>query len=178
MAECLSTGGIDDPFLTRVLASIHQADEIELAVSFIKSSGLELIYPALVDALTIRNARLTILTSDYLDITDPQALRLLMRLAERGADILLFQAGANTSFHLKAYIFLKTRDGKILDGTAYVGSSNISKAALTEGIEWNYAVGYTGTRPDEALRCFEEIREEYRKLLAHPGIIRLDHEWI
>ncbi len=178
MSQCLSTGGVDDPFLTRVLQSIYQANEIELAVSFIKSSGLELLYQALVDALTIRHVKLTVLTSDYLDITDPQALRMLMLLAERGADIYLFQAGGNLSFHLKAYIFLESREGEVLDGTAYIGSSNISKAAMTDGIEWNYAVNLNDNKNDGTTRCFKEIREEYQHLLAHPDIIRLSHDWI
>lgn len=178
MSQCLSTGGVDDPFLTRVLQSIYQANEIELAVSFIKSSGLELLYQALVDALIIRHAKLTVLTSDYLDITDPLALRMLMLLAERGADIHLFQAGSNLSFHLKAYIFLKSREGEVLDGTAYIGSSNISKAAMTDGIEWNYAVNFNDNKNDETTRCFKEIREEYQRLLGHPDIIRLSHDWI
>ena len=178
MAQCLSTGGLDDPFLSRILNSIYRADEIELAVSFIKSSGLELIYPALVDALTLRQAKLTVLTSDYLDITDPQALRILMLLAERGADVRLYQAGSNSSFHLKTYIFLRTKQGRILDGTAYIGFSNISRAALTDGIEWNYAIGFQENNADKAILCFEEIRKEYRCLLMHPDIVRLDHQWI
>ena len=78
MIGCLTTGGSRDPFLTQILSAIYKAEEIELAVAFIKSSGLELIFTALSDAVTIRKVRLTVLTSDYLDVTDPQALRQLM----------------------------------------------------------------------------------------------------
>ncbi len=178
MHQCLSTGGVDDPFLRRILKSIYLADEIELAVSFIKSSGLKLLYPALIDALTIRHTRLTVLTSDYLDITDPQALRMLMLLAERGADIRLFQAGSNSSFHLKTYIFLRNQEGKVIQGTAYIGSSNISKTAMTDGIEWNYAVNFEEGQMDNAVRYFQKIRDEYRQLLTHTNIIKLDYAWI
>ena len=143
MAQCLSTGGDRDPFLPRILAEIYRADEIELAVAFIKSSGLELIFSALSDAVTIRGARLTVLTSDYLDVTDPQALRRLMLLSERGAYIRMFKTENSQSFHLKAYICLRSQDGEILEGTAFIGSSNISKTALTDGIEWNYRVSLT-----------------------------------
>jgi superfamily II DNA or RNA helicase/SOS-response transcriptional repressor LexA len=160
------------------LSSIHQADEIELAVSFIKSSGLELIFSALSDAVTIRGARLTVLTSDYLDVTDPQALRKLMLLAERGADIRLFQAGYSRSFHLKAYIFFRNRNGEILDGTAFIGSSNISNAALTDGIEWNYGVGFSENKEGQQVRHFNEIREEYKLLLNQPQVISLEYDWI
>ena len=178
MAQCLSTGGDRDPFLPRILAEIYRADEIELAVAFIKSSGLELIFSALTDAVTIRGARLTVLTSDYLDVTDPQALRRLMLLSERGADIRLFETGYTQSFHLKAYICLRNQDGEILEGTAFIGSSNISKTALTDGIEWNYRVNLANGTIHQREQCFHEVREEYRHLLAHSRVISLDYDWI
>ncbi|WP_201063213.1 MULTISPECIES: phospholipase D-like domain-containing protein [Thiorhodovibrio] len=85
--------------MPRLLDAIRRASEIDLAVSFIKSSGLALLYPTLVDAVEGRSARLRVLTSDYLDITDPPALRRLMLLAERGAKVHLFES-AGQSFHL------------------------------------------------------------------------------
>ncbi|TVQ95202.1 MAG: hypothetical protein EA400_00160 [Chromatiaceae bacterium] len=103
MAQRLTTGGARAPFLPRLLAAIRQANEIDFAVAFIKTSGLDLMLGALSDAMELRGARLRILTSDYLDGTDPQALRRLLLLAERGARVRLFEAGRQ-SFHLKAYI--------------------------------------------------------------------------
>lgn len=50
------------------------------------------VYPALVDALETRGALLRVLTSEYIHVTDPQGLRWPMLLAERGADVRLFQA--------------------------------------------------------------------------------------
>ena len=38
MAQCLTTGGDRDPFLPRILAEIYKADEIELAVAFIRAA--------------------------------------------------------------------------------------------------------------------------------------------
>jgi len=178
MAQCLSTGGDRDPFLPRILAEIYRADEIELAVAFIKSSGLELILSALSDAVTIRGARLTLLTSDYLDVTDPQALRRLMLLSERGADIRLFESENSRSFHLKAYICLRSRDGEILEGAAFIGSSNISKTALTEGIEWNYRVSLSEGASHQRDHCFHEIREEYSSLLENSHVVPLNYAWI
>ena len=140
MTKRLITGGSDDPFLPHIRAAIRQASEIEIAVAFIKSSGLKLIYPALEEAVVERQARLSVLTSDYLDVTDPQALRDLMLLVDRGADARVFCAGAGQSFHLKAYIFAGGKVGSSQEGVAFVGSSNISHPALTSGIEWNYSV--------------------------------------
>ena len=54
MPQQLTTGGIRDPFLPRLLTSIRQANEIDLAVAFVKSSGLALLFSALSDAILIR----------------------------------------------------------------------------------------------------------------------------
>ena len=111
MASYLTTGGATDPFLPQLEAEIHRATEIDIAVAFIKSSGLGLLFDALVDAVE-RGARLRLLTSDYLDVTDPDALRTLMLLGERGADVRIHETG-HDSFHLKAYIFVRTEDGQL-----------------------------------------------------------------
>jgi HKD family nuclease len=81
LGQYLTTGGAADPFLPRLLEAIRQTNRIDLTVAFIKSSGLALVYPALVDAVETRDARLRVLMSDYLDVIDPQALRRLMLLA-------------------------------------------------------------------------------------------------
>ncbi|MFD1692220.1 hypothetical protein ACFSHR_13950 [Azotobacter chroococcum] len=89
----LVTGGDSDPFLPHLCAAIHAADEIDLAVAFVKTTGLRLLLPDLLAALGRAGeegypgpaARVRILTSDYLDITDPDALRRLMLLQEQGA---------------------------------------------------------------------------------------------
>ncbi|MEA3410835.1 MAG: DEAD/DEAH box helicase family protein, partial [Pseudomonadota bacterium] len=178
MSKHLITGGDSDPLLPRLLEAIHQADEIELAVAFVKASGLEVLFPALSDAITSRDADLTVLTSDYLDITDPQALRQLMLLAERGADVRVFETNGRVSFHLKAYIFLRCGNGNPAAGTAFIGSSNISKVALTDGLEWNYCVEFYEGSSGQEHDGFREIRKEYEALLNRPEAVRLNHPWI
>ena len=177
MGQFLTTGGASDPFLPRLLEAIRHADRIDLAVAFIKSSGLALIYPALIDAVETRGAHLRVLTSDYLDVTDPQALRRLMLLAERGADIRVFQT-EQQSFHLKAYICMKSREGETVWGAAFVGSSNLSRTALTDGLEWNLRVEPTDDADALDSRRFREIRAQYETLFAHPNVRELDHDWI
>jgi len=176
MAKHLVTGGANDPLLPLIREAINSADEIELAVAFIKSSGLELLYPALQEAVAERGARLTLLTSDYLDVTDPQALRDLMLLVDRDADVRIFQTSGRDSFHLKAYIFVRRRSETGFDGVAFVGSSNISRPALTDGIEWNYRIQSDTNSGD--LEGFNEIRTEFTKLLAHSAVTPLTYEWI
>jgi len=178
LKSCLLTGGNRAPLLPSLLEAIYRADEIEFAVAFIKSSGLDLVFQALMDAVELRKVQLTLLTSDYLDVTDPQALRQLMLLAERGADIRVFQTGSTTSFHLKAYIVIRREGEQILEGRAFIGSSNISRTALTEGIEWNYAVGLQIGADSSQIEHFKQIRREYSDLISHEQVMPLDYDWI
>lgn len=167
----LIPGGKDHHFLPHLCHSISQATEINVAVSFTKTTGLRLLLPDLEQALT-RNpnpARLRILTSDYLDITDPEALRILMLLSQQGAEVKIFESHGS-SFHLKAWIFIETFSP--LKGQAYIGSSNISEAALQDAIEWNYRIDF----PPEA--GFEEARHRFDLLFHDPKAIPLTHGWI
>jgi superfamily II DNA or RNA helicase/HKD family nuclease/SOS-response transcriptional repressor LexA len=180
MPNKLVTGGQHDPLLPKIVKAIYQADTIELAVAFIKSSGLELLFPALEYATVEREhpAQLTVLTSDYLYVTDPQALKKLMLLAERGANIRVFQTKPQQSFHLKSYVFVQHQDTGAYNGTAFIGSSNISKPALTDGIEWNYQVRVSSDATDQETVGFCEIREEFQKLINRDEVVPLSYQWI
>jgi len=171
----LSTGGTTDPFLPRLLGEIRRASEIHLAVSFVMGSGLDLVFDALAEALVERRVRLRILTSDYLGVTDPGALRRLLLLAERGAEVGVFQV-RDRGFHLKTYLFLRGAEGR-----AYVGSSNLSRGALTEGIEWNWRVDPRDPPHDPDTRAtdpFRKILAAYEELYSAPETRPLTAEWI
>ncbi|HET8638025.1 MAG TPA: phospholipase D-like domain-containing protein [Acidobacteriaceae bacterium] len=165
MPAYLTIGGADDPFLPKLLHAIQRATEIDLAVAFIKSSGLGLIFDALAEAVTLRGARLRLLTSDYLDVTDPDALRKILLLGSEGAEAKIFEA-KERSFHLKAYIFVRTEGGEIIEGEAYVGSSNISRVALTDGLEWNYRISYRPGVSEAGVEHLQELRREFAALFA------------
>ena len=117
------------------------------------------------------NRRVRVLTSDYLDVTDPEALRLLLLLQGQGGDVRVFETLA-TSFHLKAYVFAKTADGELIEGTAFIGSSNISRQALQDGLEWNYRVAYPGDPG------FLEAQQRFAELFEHPRTVSLSDDWI
>ncbi len=115
--------------------------------------------------------RVRVLTSDYLDITDPEALRLLLLLQERGAEVRVYTTQEG-SFHLKADIFAKL-DGQLLAaGTAFVGSGNISRQAQQDGLEWNYRVVYPGDSG------FLEARHRFDEWFGHPKTVALSDAWI
>jgi superfamily II DNA or RNA helicase/SAM-dependent methyltransferase len=170
----LITGGLPDPFLPHLLSALQEADTSEIAVSFIRITGLNLLLPEL-HVLMDRGGQLHIVTSDYLGITEPQALRHLAILQERGAQVRVFETDSNTSFHMKAYIFTGMRnvgqDGAHW-GRAFVGSSNISELALRAGLEWNYRVDYPGDPG------FLEARARFSALYNDPRTKPLTHQWI
>ena len=143
----LTIGGIEDPLLPKLISAINQAHEVEIAVSFVRSSGYNLLSRALLDAIE-RGATIRFLTSDYLNVTEPTVLRSLMLLKERGADIRIHQHDGRQSFHMKSYIFVRSTSGAIVNGCAFVGSSNISRAALTTGHEWNLSLECHGDSTD------------------------------
>lgn len=169
----LTSGGINDPLLTKLLHAINNADEIEISVSFIQLSGISLLLSALEDALN-RQASIKILTSDYLCITDPRALKQLMLLVDRGAETKIYQCKANESFHMKSFIFVKVAQDKIVQGCAFVGSNNISKAALTHAHEWclRYDYQLTAGKSDPD---FYYIRSQFAAIFNHEQAKKLTH---
>jgi hypothetical protein len=122
--------------------------------------------PHLQDLLD-RGGVLRLITGDYLDVTDPEALRRLMDL-EGPAELKVFEAGV-IGFHPKSWIF-HFADGS---GVALVGSSNLSEAALKTGVEWHYRT-FT---PDQQ-GGWRDVLEGFEALTARDEIKPLTHDWI
>lgn len=124
--------------LDPLLRSIASARQIDINVAFLMESGLNLILEPL-KAAAGRGATIRILTGDYLGITIPAALYKLRSELGDAVDLRLFPSNGR-SYHPKAYIF-RYRDPK--KDEIFVGSSNLSRSALTGGIEWNYRLRRT-----------------------------------
>ncbi len=167
----LVTGGADDPLLPQLSAACARANQVDWAVAFIKTTGLRLLWPDLQALVADSTRRLRVLASDYLGITDPEALRQLLLLQQQGAEVRVFETRGG-SFHLKAYLFARLEGSEVVEGTAFIGSSNISRQALQEGLEWNYRVVY----PDD--RGFIEACERFEALLADTHSVALTNAWI
>lgn len=127
------TGGQDKRMYLyyQLINSLKQADDVDIVVSFLMESGVRMLLNELENALK-RGAKIRILTGNYLGITQPSALYLIKHKLGKQVD-LRFYNEKNRSFHPKSYMF-HYKDYS----TIYIGSSNISKSALTSGIEWNY----------------------------------------
>ncbi|MER6946720.1 DUF3427 domain-containing protein [Nonomuraea sp. NPDC000554] len=112
--------------LKRELAS---ADRVDLLCAFVKWNGVRVLAEAIEEFLA-RGGQLRVVTTTYIGATDRLALD---RLAAMGADIRVSYDTRTTRLHAKAWLFHRTTGLS----TAYVGSSNLSKTALSHGLEWN-----------------------------------------
>lgn len=171
----LVTGEVD-PLLPHLTRHLEEAASADLAVAFVLESGVDVLEEHLRDLLD-RGGRLRILTGDYLAVTDPVALRRLLDLGlDPGGefDLRVFETTGTTfhhkgtTFHPKSYIF-RTDD----DGIAYVGSSNLTRPALQEGVEWNYRVVLARDRLG-----FEAVTRAFDELFQHTRVRTVDPDWV
>lgn len=152
--------------------SMQKAVRIDIIVSFLMESGVKMILKDLRAALD-RGVQIRILTGNYLGITQPSALYLIKK--ELGDRIdLRFYNEKKRSFHPKAYIFHYQNHGEI-----YIGSSNISKSALTSGIEWNYRFSSLSDNRNFFLfyDTFQELFEKHSIVIDDEELAFYSRNW-
>lgn len=174
-----SITGDKDHIYPKLKQSFKTATTIDIIVSFLMESGVKLLLQDLKEALN-RGVKIRILTGNYLKITQPQALYLLKSELKDKVD-LRFYNNPNKSFHPKAYMFHSPIDSEI-----YIGSSNISRGALTSSIEWNYRF-LKSTAPNDfkvfydtfedlfnnhSLIITDEVLKDYSKQWTRPNIYK------
>lgn len=152
--------------------SMQKAVRIDIIVSFLMESGVKMILKDLRAALD-RGVQIRILTGNYLGITQPSALFLIKKELGDRVD-LRFYNDKERSFHPKAYIFHYENSGEI-----FIGSSNISKSALTSGIEWNYR--FSSLADGENFRLFYEtfldLFERHSIVIDDAELITYSRNW-
>ena len=132
----LFTAGKGSPsLLTELRREIACCDQVDVLVSFITVAGVRKLFDILQTATAVSAAgqprtRLRILTTTYTGATEMEALDYFARLP--GCEIKVSLDGRRTRLHAKAWIFHR----KTRFGSAYVGSANLSGAALLGGLEW------------------------------------------
>ena len=140
VAPWLFTAGKGSPsLLQEIRRELASADQVDILVSFITVSGVRKLQDVLqqITALSATNqtaTRIRILTTTYTGATEARALDELAHLPN--CEVRVSLDGRRTRLHAKAWLFHR----KTGFGSAYIGSANLSGAALTGGLEWTVKI--------------------------------------
>ncbi len=130
-SAALLTNTRDEPNLgSELKAEIESSDRVDLLCAFVKWHGLRLLEGELTRRQD-RDAPLRVITTTYMGATERAALDRLIN--DFGAEVKIQYDSQRTRLHAKAWMFHRNTGYD----TAYVGSSNLSRAALLDGLEWN-----------------------------------------
>ena len=129
---------IEPTLAAELRAELASADHVDLLCAFVKWQGLRLLEDQL-NELRRRGVPLRVITTTYLGATDARALDALVD--EFGAEVRVNYETDRTRLHAKAWLLRRNTGFH----TAYVGSSNLSHAALVDGLEWNVRLSAMST---------------------------------
>ncbi|MDG1731642.1 MAG: DEAD/DEAH box helicase [Thalassotalea sp.] len=137
--------------LTTIKAQLRQCDEFWFSVAFVTTSGVATLIQDLKE-LETKGVKGKILVSQYLNFTQPDALKRLLQFTN-----IELKIAVNSDFHAKGYLFSKGQFHNLI-----IGSSNLTANALTANKEWNLQVS---AKEDSKIanRAFEEFSHEFKQ---------------
>ena len=149
----LLTNGQAEPSIgSEVRYELASADRVDLLCAFVKWHGLRTLEKELA-ALRERGVPFRVITTTYVGATERKALDRIVR--EFGGEIKVNYTTTSTRLHAKAWLFHRNSGLS----TAYVGSSNLSKSAMLDGLEWNVRLSQVAT--PALIRKFQATFESY-----------------
>jgi len=131
---------------------ILSANRIDLLVSFIKFKGFIILERELKE-FTKRGGKLRVITTTYMGASDYKAIKLLSNL--ENTEVKISYNTSNERLHAKAYLFFRNTGFH----TGYIGSSNFSRSALTDGLEWNLKI--TSKEVSHIIEKFQKTFDSY-----------------
>ena len=146
--------------LTSILGQLQQCDEFWFSVAFITTSGVATLMNVLLE-LKSKGVKGRILTSQYLNFTQPEALRRLLQL-----DNIEVKVATHGNFHSKGFLFKSNGLVNLI-----IGSSNLTANALCVNKEWNLQV--TATSDSE---LHQQTIQEFWQEFELAEIVT--HQWI
>jgi superfamily II DNA or RNA helicase len=132
-SELFTGGNVGLSLESELKKEILSADRIDLLVSFIKFKGIIILERELSEFVK-RGGKLRVITTTYMGASDYKAIQLLSKL--ENTEVKISYNTGNERLHAKAYLFYRNTGYH----TGYIGSSNFSRSALTDGLEWNIKV--------------------------------------
>ncbi|RZJ68481.1 MAG: DUF3427 domain-containing protein [Flavobacterium sp.] len=143
---------------------ILSSDKINLLVSFIKWKGIIILEKELRE-FTEKGGKLRVISTTYMGASDQKAIQLLASL--KNTQVKISYNSGNERLHAKAYLFLRNTGFH----TGYIGSSNFSRSALTDGLEWNLKV-----TTNEVGHIIEKFQNTFEAYWQNPEFELYDNE--
>ncbi len=161
--------------LTTIIQELNSCEEFIFSVAFLSRSGVATLINTL-EGLEEKGVKGKILVSQYLNFTQPEALKTMMKF--KNIELRIVTKG---DFHAKGYFFKHATHY-----TMIVGSSNLTAPALTKNKEWNlYVCALSDSKIiQESLRTFyeeynraqavdEAYIKYYERIYKHQGYIKI-----
>jgi len=145
--------------LSTILEELRLCESFFLSVAFVTSGGVTSLIGTLLD-LELKGVKGKILVSEYLNFTEPEALKKLLKLTNVELKI-----ARDNDFHSKGFLFTHASYYSII-----IGSSNLTQGALTKNKEWNLKV--TAHKDSE---LFKKTIEEFNKVFSNAQPVDLEY---
>jgi superfamily II DNA or RNA helicase/HKD family nuclease len=149
--ELLVNNGKGNTVAAALREQLQQCDSFWFSVAFVTTSGVACLKQELIE-LESKNIKSRILVSQYLDFTQPEALKQLLKFSN-----IELRIATDSDFHAKGYLFSRNEVQNLI-----IGSSNFTSKALMTNKEWNLKVA-CGKQSSLFERAVAEFETEFNK---------------